>query len=175
MIAQDLGLSLIPMEVFKGKDEEIPNLILMRNVYRRHLTPDQRVALIAKITVPQLEAEATDRKAKKGRFGAPTGDGNKGSVAEHVAKQAEVSTHKAKQAVRALKTGQIDEVIEKKKTLKQAAKAAPAKPRKVKEKTFEDIVWAKWDRFLKSFDPGQRAKVKAAVRGFLIEDAAEKK
>src|SRR6266852_3149653 len=63
-IAYELGLGdgKVPMEVFKGKDEEIPGEIIARNILRRHLTDDQRAAIIAKIRGPQLEKEAAERK-----------------------------------------------------------------------------------------------------------------
>jgi ParB-like chromosome segregation protein Spo0J len=176
MIAMELGLDLtdakqVPMEVFKGTDDEIPQVILSRNIFRRHLNDDQRVALVAKIRLPQLEAEAKDRMAKKGSFGAPSADGKKGSVAAHIAKEAEVSTHKAEQAVKAAKAGQLGAVIEKKKSLKQAAASAPSKPKKAKaEKSFEDKVLEKWDRFMKAFAPQQRRQVRQVIYGFLIEE-----
>lgn len=178
MIAMELGFDVndpkkVPLEVFKGTEDEIPQVVLSRNVFRRHLNNDQRVALVAKIRLPQLEAEAKDRMAKKGSFGAPSADGKKGSVAAHIAKEADVSTHKAEQAVKAHKAGQLGAVIEKKKSLKQAADAAPskAKPKKApKEKSFEDKVLEKWDRFMKAFAPQQRRQVREVIYGFLIEE-----
>jgi ParB-like chromosome segregation protein Spo0J len=177
MIAMELGLDLtdakqVPMEIFKGTDEEIPQVILSRNIFRRHLNNDQRVALVTKIRLPQLEAEAKDRMAKKGTFGAKASpDGKKGSVAAHIAKEAEVSTHKAEQAVKAAKAGQLGDVIAKKKSLKQAAASAPSKPKKAKaEKSFEDKVLEKWDRFMKAFAPQQRRQVREVIYGFLIEE-----
>src|SRR5438128_7876196 len=50
MIATELKMDgKVPLEVFKGKDEEIPGEIISRNILRRHLNDDQRATLIAKI------------------------------------------------------------------------------------------------------------------------------
>jgi ParB-like chromosome segregation protein Spo0J len=187
LIAFELGLprEKIPMEVFKGKDEDIPEVVLRRNVFRRHLTPDQRVAAIAKLRIPQLKADAEKRKTAH-QFGASAPNQSPseapvtvnspapGEVADILAKESEVSQHKGRQAVKAFKAGELGAVIEKKKTLKQAAAAAPAKKRKAKEQSLEDIVWVKWSRFLKSFSPQQRRQVKEIVRDFLVEDKADK-
>src|SRR5262245_54448672 len=62
-IAYDLKLKLADdrFEVFKGKDEEIEAEILSRNLFRRHMTDEQRVALVSKLRGPQLEKEAKKR------------------------------------------------------------------------------------------------------------------
>lgn len=185
LVALELGMQDIPLETFKGKEEDIPAVVLSRNVFRRHLTPDQRVAMIAKVRAPQLEKEAADRKATKGTFGAPkAADSAKGSVAKHLAEAAEVTVGKAEQALKARRAGQLQDVIDKKKTLRAAAKDAPKsgrKPRKTKaqklaEKPFEEQVWEKWDAFIKAkFTVQQRRQVKEIIYGFLIEELGANK
>jgi hypothetical protein len=186
MIAVDLGIPLadVPMEVFTGKDEDIPEAILTRNVFRRHLTPDQRVAMIAQIRVPQLKADADKRKTAT-QFGASTPNQSPyeapmtlnsappGEVGGQIAKEANVGRDKGRQAVKAFEAGQLGAVIAKKKTLKQAAAAAPRKPKP--EKPLPDKVWAKWSHFLKRFSPELRRRVKEIVGGFLGEDKADAK
>lgn len=178
MIAHDLGIKAkdIPMEEFEGDDDAIASEILSRNVFRRHLNDDQRTTAIAKLRLPALEKEAAERKAKKGTFGVANADGKKGSVAEHVAKEAKVSEHKAEQAIKAVKAGMADDVIANKTTLKKVAKTTkkPAKVKAAKVQTLEEKVWAKWDQLLKHFSPAQRRQVKDIVRGFLIEDKDKK-
>jgi hypothetical protein len=63
-IAYDLGLrkSQVPIQRFKCKAEEIEGEILSRNLFRRHMTDDQRLAIFAKVKGPQLEKEAAERK-----------------------------------------------------------------------------------------------------------------
>jgi ParB-like chromosome segregation protein Spo0J len=65
-IALDLGLrkSQVPVERFMGTDEEIPSVIISRNLFRRHLTDKQRTALVSKLLGPQWQKEAAERKAK---------------------------------------------------------------------------------------------------------------
>lgn len=168
MIASELKLAddAVPLETFKGKDEDVPTEILSRNIFRRHLNDDQRISLLAKILAPQLEAEATVRKTKKGSFGADKA-GKKGSVAQHLAKQGKVSQHKAEQAIKATKAGVVDEVIAGKTSLRKAAGKAPTKKRVKKVATFEDEVWARFDRFMKHWDVTLHRKVKEILRSFL--------
>jgi ParB-like nuclease domain len=166
MIANELKLADVPMETFKGKDEDIPNEILSRNIFRRHLNDDQRISLLAKILAPKLEEEATARKTKKGAFGDGKA-GAKGSVAAHLAAAGKVSQHKAQQAIKATKAGVVDDVIKGKTTLRKAAGSAPTKKRTKKVATFEDEVWARFDRFMKHWDVTLHRKVKEILRGFL--------
>ncbi len=169
LIANELKLKDVPMETFAGKDEEIADEILSRNIFRRHLTDDQRVTLLAKILTPKLEAEATARQTKKGSFAADAA-GPKGTVAEHLATAGKVSRHKAEQAIRVNKAGVADDVIAGKKKLRAASAGLPKKTKSTKTKkvvTFEDEVWAKWDRFIKHWDVTLHRKVKDIVRGFL--------
>jgi ParB-like chromosome segregation protein Spo0J len=189
LVAQDLGLKDIPFEVFKGTEEEIAGEVLARNVFRRHLTPDQRVAAITQVRAPQLEAEAQERKLSRLRKGdkipvsqdsgsRETGKADPGAnssqsgkVADKIAAEADVGRHKAEQALKARKAGQLPAVIERKKSLKAAADAEPKKPRKpkwrAKEKTLDDQVWDRWSSFLKKFSPAERRLVKDVVRALM--------
>lgn len=172
MIAHDLGFTdkQVPMEEFDGDDTAIMGEILSRNVFRRHLNDDQRAAAIAKLRLPALEKEAAERKAKKGTFGVASADG-KGTVAEKVAKEAKVSEHKARAAIKAVKTGMADDVIANKttlaKTTKKTSKAKPTKAAKVQ--TLEERVANEWRALLKKFSPAQYGQVKDIVRGFLAK------
>jgi hypothetical protein len=60
MVAHDLKLEdgEVPIEVFTGTSEEEVSEIISRNIHRRHLTDDQRVAIVAKLRGPQLTKEA---------------------------------------------------------------------------------------------------------------------
>jgi hypothetical protein len=75
-----------------------------------------------------------------------------------------------------VKGGMADDVIASKTSLGKAAKAVSGKASKTpkkkvsKVKTLEELVWDKWDKFVKGFAPNQRRQVKDIVRGFLIED-----
>ena len=188
MIALELGIDeynekKLPLEVFKGTEDEIPSEILSRNVFRRHLNDDQRAGLVAKLRVPQWEAEARERQLSRLRKGdtapnespyeTPTNlnSAERGEVADKIAIEAEVGRDKARQAVKAVKAGQIDDVIEKKKPLREAGKSWRAKKRKPKaEKSFEDNVLVKWDRFMKVFHPQERRQVRVIIHGFLLAE-----
>src|SRR6266849_2246197 len=98
-IAYELGLGdgNVPMEVFKGKDEEIPGEIIARNILRRHLTDDQRVQLVQQIRGPQIEKEAAERM----KAGHPSlkSDEGRGRASERLAAEAKTTRHQAEQAI----------------------------------------------------------------------------
>lgn len=169
MIANELKLNeeQVPMETFEGEDEDIPSEILSRNIFRRHLSDDQRITLLAKVLAPKLQEEATARKTKKGSFGADKA-GPKGTVAAQLAKAGKTSKHKAEQALKVNKAGFAEEVIEGKTKLGKAAKkAGTTKRRAPKVKTFEEEVWAKYDAWLKrTWDITQHRKVRAIIHKF---------
>lgn len=175
-IAHDLNLKLKPenFEVFKGKDEEIEKEILSRNLFRRHMTDDQRVAIVSLLRGPQLEKEAKERQSAAGSFkGKAKKNGNgktdaEGSVAAQISKSAGVSQHKAEQAEKARKAGLLDDVAAKKTSLRAAAKKAGTKPRKPKKEVpFEDAVYKKWQAWINRFSPPERRKVMALVKGWI--------
>src|SRR5713101_8196064 len=79
MIATELKMDgKVPMEVFEGDDADIPNEIISRNILRRHLTDDQRAAIIAKIRGPQLEKEAAERKGARADLALKSASGSAG-------------------------------------------------------------------------------------------------
>jgi hypothetical protein len=163
-IAHELGLKTVPMDVFKGKDEEIAGEILSRNIFRRHMNGDQRASLISKVRGPQLEEEAAKRiKAGVKASGSFEG-GKKGSTVAKLAKEAGVTEHKMKQAEKVRKAGGLDEVIAGKSTLRKKSKSIPAKKRKMtKVVSFADQVFASWQRWINKYAPPQRREVMAMV------------
>lgn len=175
MIATELGISndvLAGADVFKGSDDDIPFEILRLNVFRRHLTEDQRIAFVSKVLGPKLEKEAKSRQGQAGKSGSfkKNGNGDKGATVAQLAATAKATTYKAQQAEKARKAGLIDDVIEKKITLKQAAKSVKAKSRKPrKEVSFEDEVYARWKRFLNNWPTTQHQRVFDCVIEFLSD------
>lgn len=176
-IALDLGFDpkdpkQVPMEVFKGKDEDIGTEIIARNVLRRHLSPDARTAAIVALRAPQLEKEAAERKAKKGgTFGKAE---VKGSVAAHIAAEAKVSQHKAEQALKARKAGVLGDVMADRTTLKKASRTAGrGAKRKTKEVPLEDRVWVQYSKLLKFFGLELEREVKKHLRAFLDNKRTE--
>jgi len=162
LIALDLGLrkSQVPVERFKGDDDEIPSVIISRNLYRRHLTDRQRGALILKLLGPEWEKEAAERMHKgrpKGgdeeprpeiapgssdqdlvpkvpppaEAGVKSGQGGRTRV--KLAAVARLSEHKAKQLAKAYKAGgdkALDDIISGKTDLTETAKSVPTKKRR---------------------------------------------
>jgi hypothetical protein len=179
MIATELGLkwpSEIPHETFTGKEQDIPAEILRLNVFRRHLTEDQRTAAIVKVRGPQLEKEAKTRQGQAGKSGSFKKNGEKGTSVAQMAKEAKTTTYKVSQAEKARKAGLIDDVVEKKMTLKQAAKKAGTKSRRPrKELSFEDDVWARWKRFMNNWPTTQHQRVFDCVIEFLSDRNPETK
>jgi ParB-like chromosome segregation protein Spo0J len=161
----------IPKEVFDGTDEDIPKEILSRNLFRRHLTDKQRVVLVTKLRAPQLEKEAKERMgaaaAKKGTF---NGKGVKGTtVAKEIAKESKTTEGRAKQALAARKAGLLDEVYAEKRSLKSAADAAPKRKSKkaaAAPKKLEDVVWARFQRWIKYWPMQKHQEVKVIVAEF---------
>ncbi len=157
----------IPFEVFEGTEDEIPGMIFSRNILRRHLSDDQRMTLAAKIRGPMIEKEAA--KAQGGKAAA------KGKTAERLAAEVGGTAHKAKQAIEVSKHAQdlVDDVVAGKVALKKAHKVAKArKPKarkgKVKEpKTLEQVVAAKFQRFMATFPLPQHREVKKILKGML--------
>ena len=175
MVAYDLKLkdSEIPIEVFTGKPEEEVNEIISRNIHRRHLTDDQRVAIVAKLRGPQLTKEAQERE-KAGKAVNPMFVSTQGRTWSQVAVEADVGQHKARSALIAAKHApvELDKVIAGKQKLAEAgkkarAKAGNAKPKK--ERTLRERVEAKFVRFMESFAVTEYREVRAILRELLAK------
>src|SRR5438094_3119347 len=171
MIASELKLPEreVPLEVFKGKPEDEVGEIISRNIYRRHLTDDQRVALITKLLGPGLRAEAQARM--KAGVADPTRKSAEGSETAHkIAKEAKVGRDKARMALEAEKHApkDLDAVIAGKEKLAAAnakRRAKAGKNRKPKpEKTLRQKVEAKFLRFQESFAVSEWREALAIVR-----------
>jgi hypothetical protein len=158
------------VEYYEGKEEDIPKVIISRNALRRHLTKDQRDALIAAVLAPELEKEAAERKggrpspSKAGTFGKAE---VKGSVAENLAKKMDISRRRAEQLEKVRKAGLMKSVATGKAKLRAAAKAAPRKVRAKKVKSMESRVWTAWKQLLAKFKHDELREVKKHLRNFL--------
>jgi ParB/Sulfiredoxin domain len=180
IIAQELELKVkdVPIEVYQGKDEDVPKVILSLNLFRRHLqlTDDQRVALTARALGPQLRKEAAERKAAA-QFGAePTREDaviskskSPGPIHQEIAKQAKVSEYKGLQAAQLeeRKPKALEAVISGKRKLRDVAGKAPKKPRAKKEKTLEQRVWHDYRLLLGHYHIHEQREVKQHLRNFL--------
>jgi ParB-like chromosome segregation protein Spo0J len=171
MIAHDLKLKEadVPFEVYKGKEEDIPNEVLSRNVMRRHLNDDQRTMLVAKILGPQLEKQAAEAK-KAGKFVEGNG---KGETADRVAKAAQTTQHKARQALDVTKHARemVDKVVSGDASLKKAGKVAKGrKPRKTAPKpakTLKEVVASRFQTWIDYWPQTQHREVKKHLRDLL--------
>jgi ParB-like chromosome segregation protein Spo0J len=170
MIAKELDFPVdrIPMEAFAGRDEDIAKEIISRNIMRRHLDEDQRVAIVTKLRAPQLEAEAAARMAtsKKGTSGEGVVE-VKGSVAEQLAEETNASQYKTQQALKARKAELLDDVIVGKRTLKAASDKVETKHRTPKVKPFEDVVFVAYTKFMAQFTLDQHREVRRILRTLL--------
>jgi ParB-like chromosome segregation protein Spo0J len=186
-IAQELGLEIpeSKFEVFKGKPEDEGSEILSRNLFRRHMTDDQRVALVSKMRGPQLEKEAKERQQAAGgdkrseayhqnnitdRTPQPEGL-TKAPVVQKIASEAGVSQHKGRQAEKARKAGMLDDVIAGKAKLHTAAKKTPSKRKRRNEIPWDDQVYAHWTRFINHYSPDVRRRVSSLVLGWIEPSA----
>jgi hypothetical protein len=162
---EEIGADEIWTEEFQGED--IVGEIIARNILRRDLTDDQRVACVA-----QLRGESLAKAAKKRQAGGK--DGDKGEVADVVAKEAKVSQHKGRAALETAKHApeELEEVIQGKKKLADAAKVAKAKkaarapkPRKAPEpKPLEDVVKKRFLSWIDYWPVSEHRKVKAILK-----------
>jgi hypothetical protein len=172
MAAHDAGIKSadIPMEPFKGEEADIPAEILSRNLFRRHLTEDQRIMLVIKIRGKDIIEEAAERKsgALKGTFKKGANGKGGGTAREQAAKEAKVSTHKAQQAIAVFKAGKADEVLQGKKRLRDAAKGTRKKStRPIKVKSLKERVWKDYSNLMKKYDKEDHREVKKLLRGMI--------
>ena len=182
MIAHELGLKEdeIPLQVFKGTDEEATAEIVSRNLFRRHLSDDQRVMIAAKLLGKKIEETAASDRA----YGSEK-SGDRGSAAARLAKAAGTTRHKAEGALSVAKhTPQLAErVIAGKTPLKKARKVAAKKAGKKSKAgrpalTFEQQVERKWLKFMTSFAVSDARAVRKIVKGLLdtpVGDLCRKK
>jgi ParB-like chromosome segregation protein Spo0J len=174
MAADDLGLkdSEVPIEVFNGSDEEVVPEIISRNVMRRHLTDDQRVAIVAKLLEPQLTKEAEERE-KAGKAVNPVFKSTQGRSWRQVAFKADVGQHKARSALTLAKHApkDLDNVIEGKEKLAAAHKKARAKARATAkpkpQKSLRERVETKFLKMMESFAVTEYQAVREILRELL--------
>lgn len=100
--------------------------ILSKNLFRRHLTPDQR-AMLAAQCADEIEKAARERQSSGLRKGDHSSVGSNSTQRERtrdsVSKTANVSQHKARQALAVRKDPELTkDVASGKKSLKQASK-----------------------------------------------------
>jgi ParB-like chromosome segregation protein Spo0J len=173
MIAHDLKLKdgQVPLEVFEGKPDQEVDEILSRNLHRRHLTDDQRVAIVTKLRGAAIEKEAAvDRSHAKGKAGK-----GKGTAAERLAAEAKVSKDKARAALEVGKHApkDLDEVAAGKEKLRDARKKAKAKAGKTAkpkpQKSLRERVEAKFLKFMESFAVTEYREVRTILRGLLAK------
>jgi ParB-like chromosome segregation protein Spo0J len=174
MIAHDLKLEdgEVPIEVFEGKPEEEVGEIISRNIHRRHLTDDQRVAIVAKLRGAELTKAAAERKTA-GHASDLGLKSTQGRTRELIAADADVSQHKARAALTTAKFApkELDKVIAGKEKLAQAQKKAHAKACKTAkpkpQKSLRERVEAKFLRFMESFAVTEYREVRTILRELL--------
>ena len=156
-VAHDLGIpkAKLPIEHYKGKDEDIPSVIISRNLFRRHLNDKQRAALVTKLLAPAMEKEAKDRQSGA----AFKGDGKvaKGGNGRTVEKA-------------------LDDIISGKADLTEKAAKVPVQRRKPAKPTdkFEDRIWKDWNKWISKYGPTERRQVKLLIIEWIGDTKAEK-
>lgn len=161
----------VPIEVFGGDDDDAVKEIVSRNIMRRNLTDEQRVALLAKLIGPAIEAEA-DASKKAGPKAKGKGAGDS---AIKLAKIAKTSQNKARAALITAKSPKdLDSVIAGKTKLSEAKKNAQAKVGKRASKPkaakpLRERVEAKFVRFMESFAVVEYPEVRKILRDILAK------
>jgi hypothetical protein len=109
--------------------DDVMEFITSENLFRRHLTDDQRVAWVSKMRGPQYEKEARERMETG--TADPVSKSTQGRTVDKIAKDAKTSKHKARAAedLRKQDSKALDDVIEGKTPLREArSKITKAKP-----------------------------------------------
>jgi hypothetical protein len=161
---------------------EIPRYIILKNIQRRDLTPDQRISIAAKANAwAKTERARLKQLTGKSEDGAAGGRGRKKnltqaseqglpdrnarSTAGQIAKEAEVSRHKAEQAIAVAKEApeELDAVIAGTQPLRVAAKKAKAKkprPPRKPESYLDDVTrWVSTTRRLFNKYPSKHGDI----------------
>jgi hypothetical protein len=157
---RELGIE--PRFVEYDGENEIGEIFLC-NILRRHLTRDQRVAILAKLLGPKLSENAKLRM-ESGVTVKPTQGGR---VDKLLATEAKVGTYKAREAltVRKHRPEILDEVIEGKMALKDAARQSrPSVLPKKKARSLQEEVRIRFRRFMNRFCVDKHREVKAILR-----------
>jgi ParB-like chromosome segregation protein Spo0J len=140
MIAYDLGFrkSQVPIERFKGKDEEVEGEILSRNLHRRHMTFELRKELAAKLVAAfkaELSASVADKsKPKRRGRGRPSRGDEKA-----IQKTAETLNVSPRTVRGDLKAAGVES---------QPYKPKKLKPKKPTTRSFEDEAWHYYGQWL---------------------------
>jgi ParB-like chromosome segregation protein Spo0J len=151
----------MPVEVYQGDDET--GAIISRNLYRRHLTDDQRLALVTKLLLPELRAKAQERIAQaRHRQMALSDSGQPIHAHVEIAKEAGVSQHKSRAAI-ALAEEQPEMLEQVEGGVKRLKDVKSNKRQPVKALTFEQKVWRRWNAFLQRWSPAEQQEVKRLV------------
>jgi ParB-like chromosome segregation protein Spo0J len=155
--------------------------VLSRNIFRRHIDPDQRIFIIAEARREELEAKAKERQLsglRKGDKGpVPSKSTARGETPDQLAQVADVSPYKARQAADVSKYGTPPEKAAvsagtarlKDMAVKARIRAAKTgkrktRPKKEVDKTSKEYVKKKWEQFLdKNWPVTQHRAVKAIV------------
>jgi ParB-like chromosome segregation protein Spo0J len=165
------------------KGDYIIDEIISRNLHRRHLTTDERAALVVKVYGPQLSAEAAERKkAGKANLGLKSAQGR---TAEKIADIAKVGRDKARQALDVQKYApeELDGVAKGNKKMVDAVRAADRnrtatrKPRRAKRPVVLEVGSEAWRngvirRISQLFDKypvTAHRQVKAIMREYVAE------
>jgi len=154
-------------------DDEVAEII-SRNILRRHLTADQRVAVLAKLKGEILSREAKARmKAGRSAGGLNSAQGA-GRAHQLLAKQAHVGDYTARSALSVAKYSPelLDEVIEGKRRLSDARRKvlcqqSATKHRPQKHLTLREVVQRKFQRFMDYWPVTQHREVKKYLRELL--------
>jgi hypothetical protein len=173
MVAHDLNLKdgEVPIEVFTGEPEEEVGEIISRNIHRRHLSDDKRVAIVAKLRGPELAREAEERK-KAGQASDLGLKSTQGRTRELVAAEADVSQHKARTALAAARhtPWELEKVIDGKQKLADAGRKVRTRLGKTEakqQKPLRQRVEAKFVRLMESFAVTEYREVRAILRELL--------
>ena len=127
--------------------------IFSRNILRRHLTADQRAALIVKLLGAKLSAEAKTRMKSGVALDPALKSAQGGRTAEKIAAIAKVSRDTARKALRAHKDG---------------APASKKQPRPKPQKTLAQVVSKKLERLVNYFPVTKHRAVRLEIIGYLL-------
>ncbi len=159
----------IEPQIVEYEGSDCVDEIFSRNLFRRHLTADQRAMLVAKLRGGSLRKEAQSR-IDQGRHRMALSDSTKPIHAHvEIAKEARVSQHKARAALHVLNNHKplVADVIAGKRKLLSVKKRKPRATKAQIDKTDPKFVIKRLAHFFDYWPVTQHRLIKKICREFL--------
>ena len=154
---RELGIEPTVQE-YEGSDTI--DEIVSRNLFRRHLTPQQRAELVVKMCGDKLSADAKERQRRGGKNKLPLKSAEPSETAERIAAIAKVGRDVAREALRVHRDDGA--------ARRSRPKPKPAKPKPPVDKTSKEFVVKKFQQFMdRNWSVQKQRVVRPLIRDYL--------